>query len=254
MASERAKALAEKQKAEKRAEKERRKSSTNPADWSRWRQIREVYKITAEYDKAAPLLMGGAFALSVLVLLGLGIWLQPWWLYLVTGVMVGVLAAMLILTWRAKGATYKRYAGQAGSAEVAIQMLNDKTWVKSPVITATRQLDVVPRVVGPPGIVLIGEGDPHRVRQLLAAEAKKHESVRYGVKVTQVVMGDQGNQVPLPKLAEHLKKLPKVIRGAEVTELQNRLRALDAMRPKVPLPKGPVPTSTRGARQAMRGR
>ena len=253
MAGERAKALAEKQKAEKQAEKERRRQSTNPADWGRFRQIREVYRVTAEYDRPLPLLMGGAFLLCVAVLVAVGIWLQPWWLYLLTGIMLGLVAAMLILTWRAKGAAYKRYAGQAGSAEVAIQML-DKVWIKSPVITATRQLDVVHRVVGPAGIVLIGEGDPHRVRQLLATEAKRHETVRYGVKVTQVVMGDKHNQVPLAKLADHIKKLPKVIQGAEITELQNRLRALDAMRPKVPLPKGPVPTSTRGARQAMRGR
>ena len=49
----------------------------------------------------------------------------------------GVLLPMIVLVRRAKAATYKRYAGQAGSAEVALQML-PKQWVSSPVIAANR--------------------------------------------------------------------------------------------------------------------
>jgi hypothetical protein len=254
MASERAKELAAAQKAEKKAEQLRRKNSTNPKDWGQIRQIREVYKITTENDPKANPFMIGAFAVTVVVFTLLGIFvLSPWWLYVIFGVMFGVLAAMAILTWRAKNATYKRYEGQKGSAEVAMSMLS-KDWVKSPVITANRQLDIVHRVVGPGGIVLIGEGDPGRVRQMLATEAKKHEQIKYGTKVTTVVMGDRENQVPLEKLSDHIKKLPKVIKAAEIAELSNRLRALDSMRPKIPLPKGPMPTSAKGARAAVRGR
>ncbi len=44
---------------------------------------------------------------------------------------------MIMLVRRAKKATYKRYAGQAGSAEVALQML-PKKWVSTPVIAANR--------------------------------------------------------------------------------------------------------------------
>jgi|BarGraNGADG00212_1021973.scaffolds.fasta_scaffold61863_1 Domain of unknown function (DUF4191) len=253
MASERAKQLAADQKATKKAEQLRRKNSTDPKDWGQVRQIIEVYKVTTEHDPRANLFMGGALALCIVVFLIIGIFLKPWWLYLIFGVLFGVLAAMSILTWRAKTATYKRYEGQKGSAEVAMSMLG-KEWVKSPVITANRQLDIVHRVVGPGGIVLIGEGDPGRVRAMLATEAKKHEQVKYGVKVTTLVMGDRENQVPLGKLADHIKKLPKIIKTAEITDISNRLRALDSMRPKLPLPKGPMPTSAKGARQAVRGR
>jgi hypothetical protein len=252
MASERAKQLAAEQKAQKNAEKLRRKNSTDPKDWGQVRQIFEVYKVTTQHDPKANLYMGGALALTIVVFLVIGIFLKPWWLYLVFGVLFGVLAAMSVLTWRAKSATYKRYEGQKGSAEVAMSMLG-KEWVKSPVITANRQLDIVHRVVGPAGIVLIGEGDPGRVRAMLATEAKKHEQVKYGVKVTSIVMGDRDNQVPLDKIADHIKKLPKVIKTAEITDISNRLKALDSMRPKIPLPKGPMPTS-KGARAAVRGR
>ncbi len=253
MASERAKALAAEQKTAKKAEQLRRKNSTDPKDWGQVRQVIEVYKVTTQNDPKANWFMGGALALCIIVFTVLGIFLKPWWLYVIFGTLFGVLAAMSILTWRAKTATYKRYEGQKGSAEVAMSMLG-KEWVKSPVITANRQLDIVHRVVGPGGIVLIGEGDPGRVRAMLATEAKKHEQVKYGVKVTTLVMGDRENQVPLDKLADHIKKLPKIIKTAEITDISNRLRALDSMRPKLPLPKGPMPTSAKGSRAAVRGR
>ena len=59
MASEKAKALAAKQKAELQAEKLRRKNSTDPADWGRIRQIKEAYKATAKVDKPLPWIMAG---------------------------------------------------------------------------------------------------------------------------------------------------------------------------------------------------
>ena len=40
----------------------------------------------------------------------------------------------------------------------------------------------------------------------------------------------------------------------QLEEVESRLKALDAMKQRVPLPKGPMPTSTKGARKAMRGR
>ena len=38
---------------------------------------------------------------------------------------------------------------------------------------ATTQFDSVHRLIGRPGVVLIGEGAPHRVRPLIAQEKKK---------------------------------------------------------------------------------
>ena len=97
------------------------------------------------------------------------------------GLEIGMLVAMIILVQRTKKATYKRYMGQAGSAEVALQML-PKQWISTPVIAATRQRDVVHRTLGPGGLVLVGEGESGRLRQLLASEVKKHERVAYGIR------------------------------------------------------------------------
>lgn len=254
MASEKAKALAAKQKAELKAEKLRRKNSTDPKDWGRWRQFVETYKVTAQYDKPLPWILLAAGLGSFAVFLIIGFLLDSPLIWGALGISVGLLAAMGLFVLRAKKAAYRRFEGQAGSAEVALQMLGKK-WKYTPVITATRNrdsVDVIHRALGPGGLVLIGEGDAKALKAQLASEKRKHEQVAYGVAVQVIQMGNGGGQVPLDKLQNHIKKLPKQLPPAKVEEVAARLRALDAMRPKMPIPKGPM--QTKGARKAMRGR
>ena len=250
------KAAAKQAKAAKKAEKARKKASNDPKDMGRLRQIKRAYQVTHEHDRALPYLLIGAFLLPVAISVVLGLLWGYVFNMILAGVMTGLLAAMIVLVRRAKRATYKRYAGKTGSAEVALQML-PKKWVSTPAIAANRHQDVVHRTLGPGGLILIGEGESGRVRQLLASEVRKHERVAYGVKVTTVIMGNKDGQVPLDKLADHIRKLPKTLQPHQITDIRQRLRALDALRPPVPVPKGPMPTSPRqvkGVRQAMRGR
>ena len=243
-------------KAAKQAEKARRKASTDPADMGRLRQIQRAYTLTHEYDKQLPLWVFGPWVAILVIALVIGFVIGHPIYAGILGLSLGMLAAMIFLVRRTKKATYKRYAGQAGSAEVALSML-PKAWVSKPVIAVTRQQDAVHRTLGPGGLVLIGEGEPGRLKALLASEVRKHERVAYGVKVTTIVMGSKEGQVPLDKLADHIKKLPKTLQANQVTDIRQRLRALDAVRPQLPMPKGPMPTSSRqvkGSRQAMRGR
>jgi hypothetical protein len=60
--------------------------------------------------------------------------------------------------------------------------------------------------------------------------------------------------VPLPKLVKYIQKLGRAVKPAELTDVLNRIKALDANRSNIPLPKGPVPTSMKGMRGNMRGR
>ncbi len=254
MASEKAKELAAKQKAAIKAEKLRRKNSDDPRDWGRWRQFVEAYKRTAEVDPAVTWWMLGVGLGVVAPVAVLGIVTRlAWWAWLPLALVSGVLGAMLVLTRRVKGAMVKRYEGQPGSAEVALQLLNNKKYTYDMGIAATRQLDLVHRVVGPGGIVLIGEGSPGRVKPLIQGEARKHEQVSYGTPVSQVVLGKGDGQVKLGDLEKYIKGLPKALQPHQVSEVRQRLRALDAVRPKAPLPKGPMPTP-KGVNRAMRGR
>lgn len=251
MPSTRAKELRAEQKAAVAAEKERRRNSDDPRDWGQVRQLRESYRLTREADPQLPLVLAGGFLAPVVVSLLLAWLVGPWWLWLFMGIMAGLVLAMFLFTRRVKASVVKRYEGQPGSAAVALQML-PKEYHSTPSLNGTRQFDVVHRVVGPAGLILIGEGDPNRLKQLLATEIKRHEQTAYGVKVQTIQMGDAAGQVPLAKLADHIRKMPRTMDAAKVDDVTKRLRAMDAVRSRIPVPKGPLPQQA--SRRAMRGR
>ncbi len=219
----------------------------------RLRQIAQAYRITKKSDKRIGWILLAWF-LGVGLLAGA---LAGWLIHPVFGVVIGVLtgliAVLVVLGRRAERAAYAQVEGQPGAAVGALQMLK-RGWVVKPAIGFTKSQDVVHRVVGRPGVVLVAEGQPSRARHLLTAEKKKHARLAGEVPVYDIVVGEGSGEVPLPKLARHIRKLPKNIRPAEMTELVQRLRALDAMRPQAPLPRGPIPASAREARRMMQGR
>jgi hypothetical protein len=172
----------------------------------------------------------------------------------VGAVLFGTLAALIIFGRRAQRAAYTQMEGQPGAAAAALRMLR-RGWRTEPAIAFDKQQDVVHRVVGPPGIVLIGEGtSANRLRQLMVTERRKHERVAAETPIHEVVCGNGEGEVPLPKLVRHVQKLGKSVKPAEMTDILNRLKALDATRSSIPLPKGPVPTSMKGLRGNLRGR
>ena len=60
--------------------------------------------------------------------------------------------------------------------------------------------------------------------------------------------------MPLPKLTKHVTKLGRQVKPAQMTDVLARIRALDANRSNIPMPKGPLPTSMKGMRGQQRGR
>ncbi len=251
MASEKAKELARKQKAQAKAEKERKRNSDNPADWSQWRQMREMFKVTAKENSRFPWLMAGGFLVPLVVFLVVGLFFPPVWMWIIVGVLAGVAGALLVFNQQIRRATYTRVEGQPGAAQVALDLL-PKEWSSTPAINANKDMDVVHRAVGPAGVVLVGEGDARRVRAMLANEARRHSSAAHNLTVTTIVMGDDADEVPLRKLSAHIKKLPKKYGKGEVEDINRRVKALDNIRPRLGgMPRGPI--STKGARKAMRG-
>jgi hypothetical protein len=143
--------------------------------------------------------------------------------------------------------------GQAGAAAGALGLLK-RGWHVDNAIAFTKQQDVVHRVIGPPGIVLVGEGNVGRLKTLLTAERRRHERVAVDAPVHEILVGHDEGQVPLAKLSRHVQKMKRQVQPAEITDILARLKAIDASRPVVPMPKGPVPTSMKGMRGQMRGR
>ncbi|MCK5890531.1 DUF4191 domain-containing protein [Aeromicrobium sp.] len=221
-------------------------------------QMRQAYRITKNSDPNIGLLLllwflvvGGVFAVAMLLLFDRGV--LGIILAVVFGILTGILAALIVFGRRAERAAYAQVEGQPGAAASALQMLR-RGWIVKPVVAFTKNQDIVHRVVGKPGVILVGEGNPNRVKSLMASEKRKHARiVGESVPIVEVVVGRDEGQVPLPKLNRHLQKMKKAVKPAEQTAIVNKLKALDAMRPAAPMPRGPVPTSMKSARKMMRG-
>ena len=236
------------------------KTQAEPEKTGRISQFRETYRMSKKSDPRIGLWILGAFllvgALGFLVffvLLPTGDTLLGRIIAVIGSLLFGTLAALIVFGRRAQRAAYRQMDGQPGAAAAALRMLR-RGWKTDPAVAFNRQQDVVHRVLGPPGIVLIGEGNPNRLRQLLATERRKHERVAAETPIHEVVCGNGPGEVPLPKLVRHVQKLGRSVKPAEMTDILNRLKALDAQRSAIPLPKGPVPTSMKGMRGNLRGR
>ncbi len=226
---------------------------------SRRGQLLQTYKMAKRSDPRLGLIILGTFLLGAAIGFGLMWWLPGSGLLsllisIVGALLIGLLCALLIFGRRAQKAAYAQMEGQPAAAAGALQMLR-RGWKVEPVVGFNKQQDVVHRVVGPPGIVLVGEGSSQtRVKQLLVIERRKHERVASGVPVHEVICGRGEGEIPLPKLMKYVGKLGRAVKPAEMTDILQRLKALDATRGRVPMPKGPVPTSMKGMRGQQRGR
>lgn len=225
-----------------------------PAKEGRLQQIAASYRMTRDADPRIGLILLGVFV--VFGAIGFGIfWLLPgmWVFDLIGAILVGLIAALFVFGRRAQKAAFSQIEGKPGAAAAALGMLR-RGWKLDPAVAFNKNQDVVHRVVGPPGIVLVGEGNPNRLRTLLANERRKHERVVADVPVHEVICGDSEDAVPVNKISRHVSKLGRSLKPAEMTDVMARLKALDANRSNIPLPKGPMPTNMKGARQNMRGR
>ena len=226
---------------------------------SRRQQFAATYRMAKTTDPKLGLWLLLSFVVGAAVGFGLFFYVLPGSgvfslvLGIIGALLLGMLALLIVFTRRAQRAAYAQMEGRPGAGAQALSMLR-RGWRTDQMVAFNKQQDMVHRVVGPPGLVLVGEGNPNRLRQLMSAEQRKLERVAPEVPVHQVYVGTGEGQVPLPKLVKHVSKLGRQVKPAELTDVLSRLKALDASRSNIPLPKGPVPTSMKGMRGNLRGR
>ena len=150
---------------------------------------------------------------------------------------LALLAAFFTFTRFANTAAFSSIQDQIG-AGASVLMSIRKGFTTTPAVSAARNQDMVHRVVGRSGIILVGEGTP-AVRTLLQDEKKKVERFVPGVPVHQLLVGDYEGAVSLRKLQKAVKKFPKKLSKAQLREVRNRLKGVGGM--NMPIPKGPMP-------------
>jgi hypothetical protein len=224
-----------------------------PADSERPGRIKQFRMIAQIIRQANPKGMpivyaSAAAALIVCVVIGL---VTGWIIYMsVLGVMLALTVGLVVFGQLAQRAQLSILHGQPGAAAAILQSMRG-TWEVSPAVAVNRDRDVVHRVVGYPGIVLVSEGPGNRVQRMLVAEKKRVQRVAMDVPVYDIQCGDGEGQVPLRRLQRHLMKLPRNLKKPALSEVNSRLRALPQT---LPVPKGPMPKGARMPRgPKMRG-
>ncbi len=219
----------------------RKETSENPG---RLKQIALTYKMTKRVDTKVGLVVAAVGIVTFGVLLAVGFLIGHPIYVGVLGFLLAFLAMAIVFGRRAERAAFGQMEGQPGAAAAVLENLK-RGWSVTPAVAMNRSQDVIHRAVGKAGIVLVAEGNPNRLRGLLAAEKKKMARIVTDVPVHDVVVGHDEGEVPLKKLRSHLTRLPRVLSGAEVTTVTDRLRALGDLMSNMPLPKGPMPKGTR---------
>ncbi len=205
-----------------------------------WRQLR-----TLDPRAAGWIILAGAAGLAAGG--GIGLLLSP-----LTAVplalLTGTLAALLVFNLRARRAMYGAIGGQLGAAAAVLSQMRG-AWFVTPAVAVNGKQDLVHRVVGRPGVVLVGEGAPQRVKGLLAQERKRLSRAVGDLPVHTIVVGDEEDCVPLAKLQARINKLPPKVRRKEVAKLERRLKPLTR---SLPIPGGIDPTAVRRGRPKPR--
>ncbi|MEU9194043.1 DUF4191 domain-containing protein [Streptomyces hundungensis] len=226
------------------ARKATAESAANDANAGRLKQIALTYKMTRKADSKIGLVIAGVGIVVLGVFLAIGFLLgHPVYLGIL-GLLVAVLAMAIVFGRRAERAAFGQMEGQPGAAAAVLQNIG-RGWTTTPAVAMNRSQDVVHRAVGRAGVVLVAEGNPNRVKSLLAAEKKKMARIVVDVPVHDVIVGDGEGQVPLKKVRTTLLKLPRVLSGPQVTAANDRLRAMGDLMSNMPLPKGPMPKGSR---------
>ncbi|MGW8376483.1 DUF4191 domain-containing protein [Streptomyces sp. ODS28] len=224
------------------ARKDNAEKAANPG---RFKQIALTYQMTRRVDRKIGWILAGVGLVTFGVFLAIG-FLIGYPVYLgILGFLVAFVAAAFIFGRRAEKAAFGQMEGQPGAAGAVLDNVG-RGWTVTQAVAINRSQDVVHRAVGKAGVVLVGEGNPNRVRQLLGSEKKRTSRVvAEGVPVYDFTVGDDEGQVPLKKLRTKLLKLPRTLSGPQVTDTNDRLRALGDLMSNMPIPKGPLPKGMR---------
>ena len=130
-------------------------ASKAPKEPGRLKQMYQVFQMTRRYDKTAIWWLLGGFLLPIVLGVVLALLLSRdqilgFVLYIIAGVLGGVLIFLVILGRRAERAAYSQIEGQPGAVGAVLKSSLRRGWTASemPVAVSPRTQDAVYRAVG----------------------------------------------------------------------------------------------------------
>ena len=205
----------------------------------RMAQLRVAFVATKNADDKLVPIVAGAVAVTFLVVVALlGLWGGQWILGTLSAILLSLLVGLIVFGRRSQKAQLSMIEGQPGAAAAVLQSLRGQ-WFVTPAVAFNKKQDLVHRVVGRPGVVLVAEGDsPARVKQLLAQEKKKVSRVLGDTPLHTIVVGKGEGTTSLQQLSFTMTKLPRALSKTEVPKLDRKLTPLDR---GMPIPQGYMP-------------
>ncbi|MFA9432127.1 DUF4191 domain-containing protein [Egicoccus sp. AB-alg2] len=215
----------------------------------RLQQIRLAWGQLKQVDPKAPAWIAGGALLGLLVGALLGLLITPW-LAIPLAILFTMMGAMVVFNRRLQKAQFAALEGHPGAAAAVLQQMRGQ-WFVTPAVAVNAKQDLVHRVVGRCGIVLVAEGSSRqRVKGLLAKERKRLQRVAGDAPLHTLVVGDgRDDTVALNKLQFTMNKLPRELKKTEVPKLERRLKPLDKA---PPIPQGIDPNMARRPRPKPR--
>jgi hypothetical protein len=210
-----------------------------------------IFKMTREHDKLALPLMLLAFFGPIIIATVLAIVFRQDVLFLilwiVSGVLIGLMLMMMTLTWRAEKIAFAQIEGRPGAVGSVLKSGLRGNWTTSemPVAVNPKTQDAVYRAVGKPGVVLIAEGPRQRVARILGEEQRKVKRIVPNVPIHVIEIGPD-SPLELRKLVKTMRRLKNTLARAEVMAVANRLTSLGQS--SLPIPKGIDPRRVRPGR------
>ncbi len=224
-----------------RADKKAARGAKRAQRRETFRNVRQAFTLTRQQDsRFLPYIIMAAVAAAALVYVVIYLVTGSPYFGIVPAVAAAAVAAMLVFSRRAQKSMFAQAEGQAGAAGWMLQQNLRGDWRLTQAVAGTTQLDAVHRLVGRPGVVLVAEGAPHRVKGLLAQEKKRTARVIGDVPIYDITVGTGEGDIRLAKLNRYLLKLPSNLTKEQVGTLEKRLAALGGSR-AAQLPKGPMP-------------
>lgn len=243
--------------AEIKAAKAEAKAASKAQSKQRRTQLWQAFQMQRKEDSRLLPYMIGAFVLVVAATVGLGFYVGGFTKYLmiVLGIALGLMVAFIVFGRRAQKSVYRKAEGQTGAAAWALENMRGK-WRVTPGVGVNGHFDAVHRVIGRPGVILVAEGSPSRVKSLLAQEKKRTARLIGEIPIYDIVVGNDEGEVPLEKLERHLTRLPANISVKQMDILESKLTALGTKAGAAAMPKGPLPPQAkmRGVNRTVKRR
>lgn len=218
----------------------------------RLKQMWQVFQMTRRYDGTIVLYLLLAFlaptgaSIVLAILLGGGDPV-PMILYIVAGVLAGVLLTLIVLGRRAEKAAFSQIDGQPGAVGAVLKSSLRRSWTGNEIpINFNKTQDAVYRAVGKGGVVLFGEGPRSRTQPMLDKERANVRRILPDVPVHLIYVGPDPDSTALHRIVPTLARYKRVLKKTEIQQVSNRLQSLG--KGGLPIPKGIDPNRVRAPR------